>query len=188
MDKDVIAAMVLGDGYLEKHGRGIRLQIKHSQRFKEYVEWKHRMLNDLSPSPIYYGEAKYPFYRFVTKRHPYLEELYKKFYRNKIKIIPRDTKVFLNTPQALAVYFMDDATVDKRRGAVLFETQSFPDSQIIRLAKCLFANFNLQAVIHKSGRNRGKRLYLTVREAKKLREIIKPHILNCMKYKLLIPL
>ena len=146
------------------------------------------MLRDFSPSPIYLGYGKYLFYRFVTKGHPYLGGPYRKFYPDGIKIIPQDISTVLKTPPELAIYFMDDGTVDKRIGSMLFETQSFPEPQIHTLAKCLLDNFNLKAAVHKSGKKRGKRLYLAVREAKKLKNIIEPHVLNCMKYKLLIPL
>jgi hypothetical protein len=39
--KDTLIGIVLGDGYLEPHGRGVRLQVIHSARYKAYVEWKH---------------------------------------------------------------------------------------------------------------------------------------------------
>ena len=151
MDRDIVAAMVLGDGYLEQHGKGVRLQIKHSQRAKAYVEWKRKKLKDLAPSAIYHGYGKYPFYRFVTKTHPYLEELREKLYREGTKTIPQDIKGIIKTSLELAIYFMDDGTIDKRRGSILFETQSFSNLQIRRLAKCLRENFDLKSTIHNSG-------------------------------------
>jgi hypothetical protein len=146
------------------------------------------MLKSFSPSPIYSGYGKYPFCRFITRIHPYLEELYKKFYPRGVKVIPREVNEFLKSPLCLAIYFMDDGTVDKRRGSMLFETQSFSRRQIQRLGGCLFRNFNLRTSIHRSGKGRGERLYLPIAEAKLLRKLVEPHILSCMKYKLLLPL
>ena len=38
--QETLLGIVLGDGYLEPHGKGIRLQVNHAARFKSYVEWK----------------------------------------------------------------------------------------------------------------------------------------------------
>lgn len=35
--KETLIGTVLGDGYLEPHGRGARLQVNHSVRLKAYV-------------------------------------------------------------------------------------------------------------------------------------------------------
>ncbi len=72
--KETLIGTVLGDGYLEPHGRGVRLQVNHSERFKAYVEWKRREFLELAPSPLHrHDNGGYPFWRFVTRSHPYLE-------------------------------------------------------------------------------------------------------------------
>ncbi len=120
--KDLLAAMVLGDGYLEPHGSGVRLQIIHSERYRDYVEWKWKELKEFGPSPMHYCQAKYPFWRFVTRAHPLFTELHKLFYVNGAKHVPESISTMLSTPQALAVYFMDDGMQDKRYGTLRFET------------------------------------------------------------------
>jgi hypothetical protein len=55
------------------------------------------------------------------------------FYLDGKKVVPSQISELLKTPLSLAVWFMDDGTVDKRRGSVLFETQSFSFEDIERL-------------------------------------------------------
>ena len=47
--KETLLGTVLGDGYLEPHGRGVRLHVNHSERFKSYVDWKHKEFSELQP-------------------------------------------------------------------------------------------------------------------------------------------
>ncbi len=176
---------MLGDGYLEPHGKGVRLQVVHSAAQKAYVEWKHEQLASLKPSPLYYyAKAKYPFWRFVTRSHPYLIELRQMFYVDGRKVVPDLILELLKTPESLAIWFMDDGTVDKRRGSALFETQSFSSEDIEKLRCCLHVNFGIQSNPIRSGKGRGLRLYVPIAEAKKLRSIIEPHVLDQMRYKL----
>ena len=184
---DVLAAMVLGDGYLEPHGRGVRLQVNHSKRYRDYVEWKHELLKAFGPSPIHYCQAQYPFWRFVTRAHPVLTQLRTLFYVNGVKQVPRDISSLLNTPRALAVYFMDDGTQDKRYGTLRFETQSFTLESIERIQQCFEMNFGIQTRVHRSGLGRGLRLYVSAREAQKVAEIIRPFLVASMLYKLPCP-
>ncbi len=79
---------------------------------------------------------------------------------------------------------MDDGTCDKRQGSILFETQCFCLRDIEKLRKCLVDNFGLNATIHKSGKGRGLRLYLSVKEALKFKSIIESFVLPEMRYKL----
>ena len=182
--KDIVIGTVLGDGYLEQHGKGVRLQVVHCVAQKFYAQWKHEELYLLSPSPMYFYDGKYPFWRFVTRSHPFLEEFRRIFYINGKKCIPDDINRYLNNPLTLAVWFMDDGTCDKRQGSILFETQCFCQQDIEKLKDCLAVNFGLNATFHKSGKGRGFRLYLSVKEALKFKGIVEPFVLPKMRYKL----
>jgi hypothetical protein len=187
--KDIIIGTVLGDGYLEPHGRGVRLQIVHSSAQEAYIRWKYSKLISLLPSPMYYyRNGKYSFWRFITRSHPYLAELRKIFYIDGKKRIPDDIDKYLNNRLSLSVWFMDDGTCDKRQGSLLFETQCFCLQDIEKLQACIATNFNLNATIHKSGKGRGLRLYLSVKESRKFRKMVEPFILPEMKYKLPVSL
>jgi hypothetical protein len=89
--------------------------VNHGAAQKAYAEWKHEQLRELAPSPFYHcAKVKYPFCRFVTKSHPYLIELREMFYLDGKKVVPSQISELLKTPLSLAVWFMDDGTVDKR--------------------------------------------------------------------------
>ncbi len=46
--KHIVIGSVLGDGYLDFNGcRGTRLQVKQSEKRKEYIEWLHKELENL---------------------------------------------------------------------------------------------------------------------------------------------
>lgn len=183
--KETLHGTVLGDARLEWHGRGVRLTLNHAASQEAYIRWKWEELQDLSPSPLHFhAEGAYPFWRFVTKPHPYLEELWHLFYPNGRKVVPSEIQGLLNTPKTLAVWFMDDGTHDRRTGAILFETQCFSRQEIERLQGCLWNHFHIKTSIHRSGRGRGLRLYVPVRSARRLVTIIKPYVIPAMGYKL----
>jgi len=186
--KETLIGTVLGDGYLEPHGRGVRLQVNHSERYKAYVEWKHRELVDLKPSPLHMNDnGGYPFWRFITRSHPYLLELRGLFYVGKTKVVPETIGSLLTHPKSLAVWFMDDGTCDRRQGSVLFETQRFGPHDLELLKVVLSDNFGIRSTVHRSGVGRGSRLYVSVAETQRLTEIIEPYILPVLRYKLPFP-
>lgn len=185
--KDILAAIVLGDGYLERHGSGVRLQIIHSKRYFDYVEWKRAKLEKFKPSKTHYCQAKYPFWRFVTRIDPLFKELHDLFYVNGVKHVPKKIDQLMTTPESLAVYFMDDGTCDKEAGTLRFETQSYNLESIENIQQCLKVNFSIQTQIHKSGVGRGLRLYVNRIEALKLRKLIESHLVKSMQYKLPCP-
>lgn len=187
--KELLLGIVLGDGYLEPHGKGVRLQVNHAERFAFYVKWKREALHELIPGALHRNHNNgYPFWRFVTKSHPDLAELRRLFYVDGKKIIPDNIQEMLVHPQSLAVWFMDDGTCDKRQGSMLFETQCFDASDVERLRETLQTNFDVGTKAHRCGVGRkGCRLYVSVAEAKKLRKIIAPYVLPEMRYKLFVP-
>jgi hypothetical protein len=186
--QETLIGVVLGDGYLEPHGRGIRLQVNHAARHKAYVAWKRRELLDLRPSPLHYHDNDgYPFWRFVTRCHPYLAELRRLFYVGSRKVVPEVIGTLLTHPKSVAVWFMDDGTCDRRQGSILFETQCFGPDDLERLRLVLRDNFGVETVVHRSGVGRGRRLYATVAEARKLAKIVGPYVLPELRYKLPFP-
>ena len=101
--------------------------------------------------------------------------------------MPKEIHTWLSTPQALAVYFMDDGTQDKRYGTLRFETQSYDREGIEQIQECFEINFGIQTRIHRSGLRRGLRLYVSADEAKKLDRLVRPHLVPSMLYKLPCP-
>ena len=111
MQISVIIGSLLGDGYLRiiSGRRNAFLEINHSIKQKDYVDWKYTVLKNITvsaPKERIIDKTR-TAYRFYTRQLPELTQLHKKFYRDGKKIVPDD--LFL-TPLSLAVWFMDDGS------------------------------------------------------------------------------
>ncbi len=177
----IIIGSILGDGYIRIiNGRkNAFLEINHSIKAKKYVDWKYMNLKNICQSPPkkrIIDETR-TAYRFYTKQSSELTALFKEFYKNGKKIIP--SSIVLN-PLILAVWFMDDGSKSRKYDVYLNTQQcSFHDQKVI-LAK-------LRGLGLKARLNKDKKYY-RVRFLKdsvaRLNEIIYPHIIESMKYKL----
>ncbi len=187
--RETLLGTVLGDGYLEPHGKGVRLHINHSERFKSYVDWKHQEFIGLQPSNPHWNKNNgYPSWHFVTRSHPDLISLRDLFYVNRRKVVPKAIKSLLTHPKSLAVWFMDDGTCDRKNRSFLLETQCFDDAGLELLQSTLYDNFGIMTTMHQSGKERkGKRLYVSVSDAQKMASLIEPHVLPVFRYKLGFP-
>ncbi len=125
--KSIIIGSILGDGYLRviKGRLNAFLEINHSIRQKEYVDWKYDRLKSITKSPPKQRESNGQrlAYRFFTEQHPVLTELWQRFYKKGVKTIPSDLVI---DPLMLAVWFMDDGS-KCRASDVYLNTQQFDD-------------------------------------------------------------
>ena len=181
LQKSVIVGCILGDGYLRKMpGRkDAFLEVNHSIKAKEYVDWKYSVLKDVCESPpkVRKIDEKRTAYRFFTKEHPELTELYEKFYQNDKKIIP---KGFELDPLMLAVWFMDDGSKTKK-GDVYLNCQQFDFKSQRRLLHALRL-LGIRARMNKDKRYYRIRIYKE--SIPRLLELIKPYLVSSMKYKI----
>ena len=113
----------------------------------------------------------------TTRSLPSLTEIYHLFYKDGVKIVPRDLNL---TPMALAVWFMDDGS--RCNQAFYLNTQQFSLEDQLYLRDILFSRFGLNARL-----NRDKkyfRLRLSNESTKVMQDIIKAHIIPFFHYKL----
>ena len=177
----VIIGSILGDGYIRiiKGRKDAFLEINHSIKAKEYVDWKYSILKNIcvsGPKKRIIDERR-TAYRFYTKQHGEISALLEKFYKNGRKIIPSSLKL---DPIILAIWFMDDGS-KSRRYDVYLNTQQFSlNDQKIILAK-------LRGLDIKARLNKDKKYY-RVRILKesilRFNQLIYPHIIPSLKYKL----
>jgi len=187
--KAVIIGSILGDGTLQigKKSINANLKIEHGLGQKEYVLWKYNILKPwvfTKPKVSYrYKENQEKYMKslwFRTIRHPLLAEFHKRFYRNNKKIIPKDVEKDIDS-LVLAVWIMDDGSLNKNR--IDISTYSFTKPEINLLLHILNKKFGLCGNYYKD-RNKRYRIYFSVSETKKLIKLIKPHIIDSMKYKI----
>lgn len=179
VQKQVILGSILGDGYMRKKTNA-HLQITHSYKQKEYVDWKYEILTDLvltKPSS-YRGNADRIGYRFFTKSIPELTKFYDIFYKGKEKIVP---KGIVLTPITLAIWYMDDGNKSYR--SCYFNTQKFSSKSQENLMD------SLSLIGINSRLNRDKkyfRIRITTESTKILFGMIKKFIIPSMLYKISI--
>lgn len=179
--KSVIIGSILGDAYVRKiRGRKEAfLEINHSIKAKEYVDWKYCVLkNFCKSSPKGRKNGKYKFaYRFFSRQSKEITDLLNKFYKNGKKIVPSD---LILDPVVLAVWFMDDGS-KSRKFDVYLNTQQFAFQDQKKLL-VLLRKIGLKARLNKD--KKYYRIRLLKESVKLLNKIIKSHIVPSMKYKL----
>jgi hypothetical protein len=111
---------------------------------------------------------------------PCFNELHTLFYKNNKKIVPLNIYDILN-PIAISHWIMGDGA-KLNKGLVLC-TDSFTLQEVIRLQNVLLIKYNIESTIQ-GWRNGRPRIYILQESMPKLINLIKPHILPSMLYKL----
>jgi len=186
--KDIIIGTVLGDSYLEPNKFGSSIQIKQSNEHKDYVFWLYKELKNLcSTLPKQRKDNEQWYLRSSSLNE--LDKLRDLFYPEGKKIIPKDINKILTSPISLAVWFMDDGTLDYRpkdHCAFHLCTNCFTKEDTSKLIDVLKNNFGIVSSLHYT-LCRGKRhcrIYIGAQGRDRFIELITPYILDCFKYKL----
>ena len=103
--------------------------------------------------------------------------------------MPVEIEKLLVHPLSLAVWFMDDGSLDFRPNshyAFILHTEGFKKREITLLIETLKKNFGIKASIHKSSyRGRVKhKIYIGKDGRDTFYRLVKPHILSLFNYKL----
>ena len=191
--RDFMIGTMLGDGCLRvmRAGNDAYLDVKHSLKQKEYVEWKYSLLKGYVNSNIKiftdsYKGKQYEKCRFTTICHPIFTDYYKMFYDSGIKVVTNEVADAL-TPMSLAVWFMDDGCGNINNFELC--TESFTEPELKRLQLVLSKKFKLVTSLwferYRKGSNQKMfKLAILKRSADTFTDIIKPCIIPSMMYKL----
>lgn len=175
--KSIICGCLLGDGSMRCKSNAL-LEINHALKERVYVDWKYKELSNLvSTFPkIRPGNAGRVAYRFTTRSLPALTKIYKRFYNNKNKKLPKD--IILH-PLTLAVWFMDDGC--KSYNAVYFNSQCFSRHEQKYLIELLRKQHNIKATLNKD--KQYYRIRIAVNSVRMLKDLIAPCMLPEFLYK-----
>ena len=157
--RDVILGSLLGDARLECRSAGLRsavtarLRVHHGEKQKEYVFWKYDILKDLvlkKPQESIWDNPKRNLHEvswyFHTKSLKEFGILYPYFYRDKVKILPRN--IFeLFTPRMMAVWFMDDGSNNGEN--ITISTHGFSKGEQLRIVNFLKDRHSITATLVK---------------------------------------
>jgi recombination protein RecA len=180
----VLIGTLLGDGCLAKHGRHSRLHVKHKSEHRALAEFKRSIFIDYVTMPLNefdqrLGNRRYPCVQFATRTDRVFSEWRERFYGTGRKAVPPDVADLLS-PLAIAVWFMDDGAAD-HFGAT-FQTHSFTESEVHVLGSALRERFDL--VVRPRGNRGATIIYVPASGMSRLQEIVGPHVLPELAYKL----
>lgn len=188
----VAIGSVLGDGCLKqlsKKERASQLYISQHESRLPYLEWLHAKLGEqFAVNPIKRKKGYRQFY-FMTKPDKALGELMTRFYPLGKKEVPAEIMNLLVFPLSLAVWYMDDGTLDKRakyHHNAMFATYGFSFDGCAMLGKVLLENFGVQASVSRCSM-RGKvypRLYVRSAGMNRFIDIVKPYVHPVFRYKI----
>ncbi len=188
--KEMLVGLLLGDGHLETqdNGKTYRLKIEHSILQKEYVDYLYKVfLPWCAHAPkqkIRRGKNRmitsYGFYTYSSGSFRFFAQ---QFYpKGGKRIIPSIVKKII-TPQAIAIWFMDDGSKKSiEHNTYIFHTHAFTKSELEMMCEILQKKFGISMHIHKQ--YNVYRLYILAESAKRFYDLVNPYIIPSMKYKL----
>lgn len=184
--EEILVGTLLGDSYIRciANSKEKKLSITgqlifgHSTKQLEFVFWKWKNLISLfNKKPKYIRQKRkdkinYSFYCYSVSSIS-LKKYHKIFYKNWVKIIPKNINEYL-TPLGLAVLFMDDGY----KGPYIC-LNNFDDISLQNFQKALYKNWKIDSSITKR-----KEIYISAKSRKIFEDLIKPYIIPTMTYKL----
>lgn len=192
--RDFMCGSLLGDGslYIPKGMVNAVYREGHSKKQKEYILWKRRVLERNLDVRFLYSESPHPIYDSLTCRIDstsslFFTKLHRTFYdANGVKLIPKWYVERYFGKIGLAVFFMDDGSVEWRNGRVKqcdFSTYCFEEGDVIWFCEFLHKRFGIFA--NPSLNKKRHRIRLYGESARILIDIIRPVVFKvpCMTYK-----
>lgn len=184
----IIIGSILGDGNLEQKYRGTRLQLKQAETKQEYIFWLYNELSSLCKSSPKQRKDNGQWY-VSTRSLREITSIHQCFYENGVKFVPENISEILRDPLSLAIWFMDDGSLDWRvhdHYAFRLSTNCFTAIDHERLIHTLQHNFAVHATFQKTTM-RGKiylRIHIGCEGQDTFVQLIRPYILGCFQYKL----
>lgn len=191
VSKSILIGSILGDGWLDKPTKnGSHWVIKYDDKSLSYLEWLQQKLSRYFPDGVR-KKKNYHQHFIYSEVCPEIAEFRKIFYPQGKKIVPEEVKTLLTEPLSLAIWYMDDGSLDRRDKYHLNSTIatfcfSYMDCEL--LASTLKDNFGVEVRVHKStmrGRER-YRLYIVSESMERFMRIIRPYIQPCFMYKIVL--
>lgn len=187
--KQILYGIILGDGYLQATGKkNARLRLEHSDKQKNYLFWKVKMLDPLFQGKPKYLERIHPktkmrycYWRHQSQSTPYLGRLRRVFYPDGKKKILDKLEDYLD-PQMFAVWFMDDGYYCRRDNSNYLYLGKVTAKEGRIVQKALKEVFGIGSTILDK-KNKGRAVYFAPKMSKKLKNLLWPYVLSEFRYK-----
>lgn len=192
IQKQAIIGMMLGNSNIRKGKKRCQMRFVHSEKQKEYLEWKKKILfpfsNDICS--LYNKKFNYTQYYFQTWYHADFNYYYWLFYKDSKK---RNNKIIKKqalkklTPLGLAIWIMDDGSCIKNKHNEIYSIDIYIGKYhgYSKIKLCQFIlkeKFNLETVIYTTHKTCYTIRFLK-NELSKLMNIINQYIYPSMHYK-----
>lgn len=200
--KDLLVGTLLGDGNLqtETQGNTWRYRAIHKDEHVDYLQHKYKLLENLCQTPPKFSQVIDPRtgkqsnrWFFQTTVQSSLRYYGNLFYKQDpdTKKMKKDVPLKIEqilTPAAIAYWYMDDGSLKwlGKSNAMRICTESFSKEGVQRLQKALKKLYNIETQqIRKTNSQKliGYRLAINEENSAAFRELIRPHLINPMGYK-----
>ena len=187
IQEQMILGSILGDMSIKynKKGRNANLCLVHCEAQKDLFMKKVEILGDFMgyyklviPKPDSRTGKVYNGYRGASLSHPVFKKLYDIIYINNKKIITKEYLDMIYHPISLAYWFMDDGS---SRG--VFATNGFSPDEVDLLINFLLEKFNIVTTKRITVKDQYV-IYISSDSRKRFEDLIRPYMIDQMKYKL----
>lgn len=186
--RNLIIAMSIGDGHVTKTGR---LIIRHSTKQREYILYKHNLLNKIYKATWYESidTNGFPYITTASLTNIFFKVLRRALYPNNKKTLTRKLLNRIDL-QGLAIWWMDDGT----KGTKYNKDKTRVKACVYRLCLCstreqcqlvidwLKETYNISFGMTKEGNNFS--ITCGTRVGRVFSELIRPYVIPSMQYKL----
>ena len=190
VQKQFLIGHLLGDGCLYRDGKNSLYKVSLSQKkdHEQYFHWKRVLLD---PFVNAWRENRDKRGNSVMLNatsicHPDFKQFADMFYTSaRIKIVPKNLDMFV-APLSLAVWVMDDGNLNAGVN-MRIATMGFSHDDQLELQSLLKRSFDIRSKIMKF-RYKSKvyeQLTLNKRNTQILSDLVRPHIIDCMRYKIM---
>lgn len=189
----IVYGTLLGDGYLRPtNGNSVNcsyaLSLCHGEKQLDYLKWKYEELKNFVlkedftvNTRSFRGNA--PTYAFSTISHPFLNEAHAVCYSANGKKDITGEWLDKLSPLSLAVWYMDDGSLNRRYHTIVLCTNSFSREGQLWAIDYFKNVYGIHAVLEPR-RNGQTVLRINASESRKFMDIVAPHVPPCMSYKL----
>jgi len=199
--KSLIIGSILGDGHIEKRDnlKNAIFREEHSVGQVEWLKWKYNKLKPFTTANMWErdrgntqlfpngkgGKAYYNIDKvcaMTTGSHPYLTELHKLFYKERIKVVPKDFVRNNFNDVVLAVLIGDDGNFSDNSLRIC--TDSFTKDEVYFIADICSNIYKSRITVREEKKDRFRVVFT---EIKKDLSFFNPTFLNGIKITLFHP-
>lgn len=187
LQMEVLVGTLLGDASLiiGKENKYPNGAMTHCIPQKDYIFYKYEFIKNLCSREPYYYKTKtpdkrngnlYETYGIYIRVNKNLTWLHNELYSTGKKIVTKNLLKYF-TPLSMALMYMDDGNVCSS-GGYSIATMCFDDDSLLNLQE-KFLSFGIPTSIHKE-----RSMYILKEGRKIFEDLIRPYIIESMKYKL----